>query len=395
MNTAVIILAAGNATRMQSRTPKYMHKIGGQPILDYIIETCSKFDFSHKILVTNPNFKLERAGWQSVIQTQAKGTGAAVLAAKEALSNFKGNILILYSDSPFISESTIKKMIEEQINKKTTTVSLIFEPKDPKHYGRIILDNNNLVSQIVEFKDATDSQKEIRLCNGGNIICDSEHLFSLLEKVGNNNASGEYWLTDIISIANAEGCKCGFVLGDESEVIGVNTREELAKAEAFFQARKRKEIMEKGVTLLSPSTTFFSYDTEIGEDSIIEPCVYFAEGVTIPPNSRVTFGNRLTKTDSFVKSKHPIEKVFSFKLVIFISLLVLFLLSPIFIWLNADSDKKHLCLQSLEMCIITNKQDSNSIGVIGCSYSNLKCLLTDKNNNFQETIEIDSSDIKE
>ncbi len=378
--TAVVILAAGGATRMSSCVPKYLHQIGGRSILDYILETCSKLNFSKKILVTSPNYPLNRKGWESVTQKEAQGTGSAVLSAKEALLEFKGNVIILYSDSPFISIKTIENM-SEALN-KCDVVSLAFEPQDAAHYGRIVTNKDGFIEKIVEFKNANDKEKAITLCNGGNLMCSSELLFSLLDDIEKDKVTGEYLLTDIIAIANKKNKKCGFVIGDESEVIGVNTREDLANAELFFQQKKRKEVMNAGVTLLSPETTFFSYDTFIGKDVIIEPFVSFAPGAFVPSNTRVN--SFTTVSGNVLRGVTKYDKIFSLKMLVILMFVTFVLLAPFLVWMNADEEKRGLCLHSLEMCLIHSKNIDSSMGVVGCAYSNFKCLVTDMDLDFED-----------
>lgn len=361
---------------MRSRTPKYLHDIGGKPFIDHIIDTCNKLGFSRKIIVTNPQFKIKRKGWDNAVQAVPRGTGDAVLAAKAALEGFAGDVLVLYSDSPFISRETIARMMEKK-RQKSDIVSLVFHAENPGAYGRIIAGKDDRIEKIVEASDATDEQKKITLCNSGHLACDADLLFSLLAKVGNNNPAGEYWLTDIIGIATAEGKECRFVIGDESEIMGVNTRAEMALAEAEFQKRKRREVMDSGVTLMSPETTFFSYDTVIGQDCIVEPGVYFAPGAYVEPNTRIPAFSRVDG-HKMQHIRHP-GSVFSFKMIMSLLFIVMLILSPLWIWVAADNEKKGLCSRSLEMCLIHSKNTDSEMGVFGCAFSNMKCLARDIN----------------
>ncbi len=385
MENAVVVLAAGKSTRMQSSYPKYFHEVGGKPLIDYITDVCDNLNFSKKIIVNSKDVFIEKQGWQRVIQGPEKGTAAAVLAAKEALADFKGNVLILYSDSPFISTATIQNMLKQK--NASTIVSLGFNAENPFGYGRIVEDKNNTIKKIVEEKDATETEKKITLCNAGHLVCDGEYLFKALAKIGNTNKSKEYLLTDIISIARDDEKKVSFVVCDESEVMGVNTRFELAQAEAFFQKRKRQEAMDNGVTLMSPETTFFSYDTVIGKDCIVEPNVYFAPGAYIEAGTRVSAFSRVDASN--VRSSLKKERIFSFKIIMIILFVVIFVLSPLWIWMLATPEKRGLCLTSLELCAIQNKNDNNTLGIIDCAFGNVQCLLSDVDTSKFEANEIE------
>lgn len=211
-------------------------------------------------------------------QTEQKGTAHAVAQAQAALDGFEGDAFVLYGDTPFIQPETLEAMAAAR--KDHAVVVLGFEAHDPGRYGRLVTTGDQL-ERIVEFKDATEEERAISLCNSGVVAADAQVLFDLVAAVGNDNASGEYYLTDIVEIARSKGLSAGFVTCTEAETQGINTRAELASAEATLQARKRAEALEDGVTLLAPETVFFAYDTYIGRDTIIEQNVVFGPGVTV------------------------------------------------------------------------------------------------------------------
>jgi len=284
---AAIVLAAGQGTRMKSSLPKVMHKVMGRTMIKNVISTVEDLGAEEIVAVIAPHMddvKKEVEPYRTAIQSPALGTGHAALCAKESLKDFDGDIFVLYGDSPAITSTTLSKMLEKR-NEGFDVVVLGFEPDDAKRYGRLDVQNGEL-KRIVEFKDATDTQKEIKLCNSGFMFM-SKKAYNLLDNLNNDNAAGEYYLTDIVELANNDNLKCGVVLGDMAELSGADNREGLAYLETIMQNRKRKEIMEAGVTLIAPETVFFAHDTKIGQDTIVEPNVIFAEGVEIEANALI------------------------------------------------------------------------------------------------------------
>ena len=291
MSTALVILAAGKGTRMDSELPKVLHKIGGAPLLHHAMLSASALEPDRTIVVTGHGADAVEAAAQdfdpdaiAVRQEEQLGTAHAVKQARDALSGFDGDVIVLYGDTPFITEDTLQAMIAARASHDV--VVLGFEAADPGRYGRLIMDGSAL-SRIVEFKDATDEERAVTLCNSGVVCADSATLFDLLDAVGNDNASGEYYLPDIVGIANARGLSATAVTCDEAETLGINSRVELAAAEAAFQTRKRLELMENGVQMQAPETVFLSFDTVIGRDAEIEPNVIFAPGVTVESGARI------------------------------------------------------------------------------------------------------------
>lgn len=290
--TAAIVLAAGLGTRMKSALPKVMHPIGGRPMINHLLATLDKIHVDQTVVVVGPDMAaLESAvaPRKTAVQHDRAGTGDAVRVGMEALGSFKGNVLILYGDTPLLREQTLNAMLEAREavpgQVSPTVVVLGFEPLDPGAYGRLVLDEDDgELLGIVEYNDATPEQREITLCNSGVMCFDGEMLPQFLSRLNNDNAKGEYYLTDCVGFAREDGFRCAVVEGDEEELIGVNSRVELAQAEVIFQDFMRDKVMKGGATLLDPSTVYFSYDSKIGRDVVIEPNVHFGLGVKVGNN---------------------------------------------------------------------------------------------------------------
>ncbi|MAC38905.1 MAG: bifunctional N-acetylglucosamine-1-phosphate uridyltransferase/glucosamine-1-phosphate acetyltransferase [Oceanicaulis sp.] len=282
---AAIILAAGQGTRMKSKTVKVLHSVGGRPMLDWSVDLARKSGADRIVTVYgahSPAVKTaaEALGTQTALQDPPKGTGHAVLAAREALADVEGAAIVLYADTPLITPQTVAKVFAALEDGASVAV-LGFEPEDPAAYGRLITDGEGNLDRIVEYKDASEAERAVRLVNSGVLAAPAPLLLELLAEVGNDNANGEYYLTDVVGLARGRGLKAVVVKADPGEVLGVNSRGDLAGAEAAFQARMRKQAMADGVTLIAPETVFFSHDTQIARDVIVEPNVVFGPGVTI------------------------------------------------------------------------------------------------------------------
>lgn len=291
MSIALVILAAGKGTRMESDLPKVLHKIGGAPLLHHAMLSASALEPERTIVVTGHGAELVEAAAQefdadaiAVRQTEQLGTAHAVAQARDAMNGFEGDVIVLYGDTPFITTETLEQMIAARA--AHDVVVLGFEAADPGRYGRLIMDSTSL-SRIVEFKDASDEERAVTLCNSGVICADAATLLELIAAVGNDNAAGEYYLPDIVGIANARGLTATAVTCREAETLGINSRMELAAAEALFQQTKRRELIEDGVMMQAPDTVFLSFDTIIGRDAEIEPNVVFAPGVTVESGARI------------------------------------------------------------------------------------------------------------
>lgn len=286
MPTHLILLAAGQGTRMNSDTPKVLHKVAGLPMFAHALVSANGLETGRRVLVVGHGGDqvADAAGAIApdiavVRQDEQLGTAHAVLQAKGALAGAEGDALVLYGDTPFIRPETLLRMSEARKNGADVVV-LGFDAADPGRYGRLIMDGNTL-DRIVEWKDASTEERAITICNSGVILADAAKLMALAERIRNDNAAGEFYLTDIVGLARADGMSATAVICAEAETMGINSRADLATAEAAFQETRRVEAMANGVTLTAPETVFFSHDTVIGRDSTIEPHVVFGPGVTV------------------------------------------------------------------------------------------------------------------
>ncbi|MBL4613092.1 MAG: bifunctional UDP-N-acetylglucosamine diphosphorylase/glucosamine-1-phosphate N-acetyltransferase GlmU [Emcibacter sp.] len=283
---AVVILAAGKGTRMKSKLHKVLHPLGGRPMLHHLMDTLNILAPSRTVIVVGAGKEqVENSvgnDAEIVVQEPQLGTGHAVQVTGDKLRGFSGNVLILYGDVPMLSAATLQKLLDVRAGEGNPAVVILgFEPKDTKAYGRLVVDGQGVLTAIVEHKDATPAQREIGLCNSGIMVLDGAVMFDLLDSLDDDNAAGEFYLTDIVAIARAKGLGCAVSVADESEVIGINSRSELAEAEAIFQTGRRQMFMDAGVTLLDPTSVYFSYDTVIGADVVVEPNVFFGPGVVV------------------------------------------------------------------------------------------------------------------
>ncbi|WP_272007111.1 bifunctional UDP-N-acetylglucosamine diphosphorylase/glucosamine-1-phosphate N-acetyltransferase GlmU [Roseovarius sp. ZX-A-9] len=291
MNIALIILAAGKGTRMKSDLPKVLHPIAGAPMLVHAMRAGATLEPDRTVIVAGHGAEAVSAAALDhdpdatiVLQTTQEGTAHAVKQAATALEGHEGDSIVLYGDTPFIQPETLERMVEARQNHDV--VVLGFTAADPGRYGRLVM-QGDMLERIVEFKDADEATRAIDFCNSGVIAAKTEVLFDLIEAVGNDNASGEYYLTDIIGIARDRGLSATAVACDEAETLGVNSRAELAQAEALFQARARNEAVENGVIFYAPDSVYFAYDTMIGPGTLVEQNVVFAPGVTIENDSHI------------------------------------------------------------------------------------------------------------
>jgi len=291
MATALIILGAGMGTRMNSDLPKVLHAIAGAPMLVHAMKSGAALEPERTVVVAGHGAEaVEKAAKAYdpdvavAIQSEQLGTAHAVSQARDALAGFDGDALVLYGDTPFIRPETLAAMTAARLTHDV--VVLGFEAADPGRYGRLIVKDDQL-DRIVEFKDASGEERSVTLCNSGVIAANSTTLFDLIDAVGNENAAGEYYLTDIIGIARARGLSATVVRCDEAETLGINSRAELSNAEALFQSRARADAQADGVTLLAPETVFFAHDTVVGRDTVIEQNVVFGRGVTVESGATI------------------------------------------------------------------------------------------------------------
>lgn len=285
----VIVLAAGQGTRMRSDTHKVLHPIAGKPMLLHLLDTVQDMGAEKVVVVVGKGREQVegaiggRDGVVMALQAQQKGTGHAVQMAQEALSGFEGAVLVTFGDTPFVTRATLERMIDRLgAGDDPGVVVLASSPLDTKAYGRVILeDGGDRIARMVEYKDATPEERAIRLCNSGMLAARAGDLFTWLDKVGNANAAGEYYLPDVVNVAHDEGRHPVAIEGEPFETAGVNSRAELAALELDWQGRRRWQALEQGATLIDPESVWFSADTRLGRDCTIEPHVVFGPGVEI------------------------------------------------------------------------------------------------------------------
>ncbi len=281
---AAIILAAGKSTRMKSSRSKVLHHVGGRSMLSWVADLARSVGADKIVCVVgegNADVKAaaEELGLDIALQEPQLGTGHAVLAAKKALSGFEGNMAVLYADTPFVTKKTLNRVFRSLERGADVTV-LGFEPDEPGFYGRLVTEDGELTA-IVEARDASNEILDIRLCNSGVMAASSKDMFSALGRVGNKNVKGEYYLTDVVEILRGDGKAARAITADAGEVLGVNSRLDLAEAEISFQMGMREAMLAKGVTLRDPDTTYFCWDTSISADAEIGANVVFGPGVSI------------------------------------------------------------------------------------------------------------------
>ncbi|MFL2654720.1 MAG: bifunctional UDP-N-acetylglucosamine diphosphorylase/glucosamine-1-phosphate N-acetyltransferase GlmU [Alphaproteobacteria bacterium] len=280
---ATIILAAGLGKRMKSNHSKVMHKIAGQPMILHLLNTLESISPESVTIVVGEDMDEVTnilTPYHVCIQPDRLGTGDAVKATYELLKDFIGPVLILFGDTPMVKSETMFASVKA-CSKGADVVVVGFQSDNPKDYGRLVTDNKGNLIKIVESVEASDEQLEISLCNSGLMVISGRHMFDLLMNLNSQNKKGEYYLTDIVSIARNRGLKTVVVEAEEVELMGINSRDELSIAEANLQKKLRKNAMENGVTLVDPTSVWLSYDTVLGRDVIIHPNVVFGKGVTI------------------------------------------------------------------------------------------------------------------
>ena len=289
--TAIVVLAAGLGTRMKSSLPKVMHPLAGRPMIAHLMAELETLAPERLVVVVGPEMETVAktvAPWPTVVQQERLGTGHAVMAAREVLDGFDGDVLVVYGDTPLITAETLERLIAARhAAAQPGVVVLGFRPDDPGAYGRLIVGPIGTLDAIVEAKDARPEQLAVTLCNSGVMAIDGAKLPGYLDRIGNDNAKGEYYLTDVVHLARADGLSCGVVEGDESEFIGINSRADLARAEAIVQDRLRQRAMAGGATLVDPATIYFSHDTRLGRDVTVGPSVVFAPGVVVGDNVQI------------------------------------------------------------------------------------------------------------
>ena len=286
---AAVILAAGKGTRMKSALPKVLHPVAGLPMVHHVLGVARDAGASLSVVVLAKGMDDVAAAVKPAgvaIQDPPLGTGHAVLAARALLQDFTGRVAVLFADTPLITPANIAA-VEAAMDGGAAIGVLGFRPADAAMYGRLIQNTDGTLERIVEFKDATADERKVGFCNSGIMIIEGRHLFGLLDRVGNNNAQGEYYLTEIVAIARAQGLRVVTAEASQEEVMGVDHRVALAKAEAIMQRRLREKAMLDGVTLTDPDSVWFSMATKLGRDVVVGPHVVFGPKVTVADNVQI------------------------------------------------------------------------------------------------------------
>ncbi len=289
----IVILAAGKGTRMKSAVPKVMHEIAGRTMLGHALNACQELGAETIAVVVGADMEdVRAAALQQVpdagvyIQERQDGTAGAMLAAREAIANHKGDVLVQYADTPLLTVGTLERL-HARLDDETGVAVLGFDASDPSGYGRLLTGADGWLQAIREDKDASADERRITLCNSGVMAFRLDNLLGVLDRIGNANAKGEFYLPDAIEIACSDGARAGVVVCTEDEVMGINSRDQLALAAALYQKHARLAVMLEGATLIAPETVWFSYDTKIGRDVVIQPNVFFGPGVTIGDNVEI------------------------------------------------------------------------------------------------------------
>jgi bifunctional UDP-N-acetylglucosamine pyrophosphorylase/glucosamine-1-phosphate N-acetyltransferase len=282
-----VVLAAGKGTRMRSALPKVLHPVAGLPMVCHVLRAARAAGSGIIALIVGPGMesvareaRKEAEDLEVFIQDEQLGTGHAVLMGRRLIERHQGDVLVLCGDTPLITGATLRRL-RAALDDGAAVAVLGFRPADPTGYGRLIADAAGNLLAIREERDASLEERAVGLCNSGVMAFRTSSLIDLLDRIGNANAKGEYYLTDIVEIARQDGLSAVAVVGSERDVMGVNSRDQLAAAESAWQAARRQDVMLAGATLIAPETVWLSYDTRIGQDVVIEPNVFFGPGVTV------------------------------------------------------------------------------------------------------------------
>ena len=282
-----VVLAAGKGTRMKSALPKVLHPIAGLPMLGHVLRAARGAGSGLTAVVVGPGMEpVARAAREQIeevevfTQEEQLGTGNAVLAARRLIERHKGDVLVLFGDTPLLTGATLKRL-RDALDGGAAVAVLGFEAADPAGYGRLLTDAHGRLTAIREEKDASSEERAVRFCNAGVMAFRTPDLLAILDRIRNDNAKGEYYLTDAVEITRAQGLLAAAIACPEREVMGVNSRDQLAEAEGYWQEARRIAVMQNGATLIAPDTVWFAHDTEIGRDVLIEPNVFFGPGVTV------------------------------------------------------------------------------------------------------------------
>ena len=303
----IVILAAGKGTRMRSAVPKVLHHVAGRSLLGHVMAAATGASASSIAVVTGPGMDDVRqeasrqfGAARLYLQAEQRGTADALLAAREALAGHRGDVLVLFGDTPLMTSGTIAAA--QQRLAEADVVVVGFQAANPFGYGRILTDAAGSVTAIREHKEASDAERQVRLCNSGVMGFRSERLLEILDTIGNANTKGEYYLTDAVEVARAKGLAVAYVTTEEVETQGINDRAQLAAVEAQWQARKRADLLAGGATLTSPETVYFAFDTVLGQDVTVEPFVVFGPGVTVANNVTIRAFTHIVGSDRKIKT---------------------------------------------------------------------------------------------
>lgn len=288
-----VVLAAGKGTRMRSDLPKVLHRIAGRSMLGHVLGLAKAVGGEALAVVVGPGMERVRdeavkaaPSAQVFVQERQQGTADAVLAARDAIAAHRGDLLVLFADTPLVTPETVRALLGA-LDGGASVAVLGFEAREPGSYGRLVTTVDGDLVAIREAKDATDDELRIRLCNSGVMAFRLDAPLDVLDAIGNGNAKGEYYLTDAVEIVRSRGGRAAAVACEEDEVLGVNARTELAQAEAIWQRRARAAAMAEGVTMIAPETVWLSFDTALGRDVMIEPNVFFGPKVTVGAGAEI------------------------------------------------------------------------------------------------------------
>ena len=287
---SIVMLAAGLGTRMKSDLPKVMHPLAGRPMIQHGLATLTALTPAPAqiAVVIGPGMTAVAeavAPWPTALQTERLGTAHAVNAARDLIPRHD-TVLVLYGDTPLVTPQTYQHLLAAR-DDRAAVVVMGFRPADPSRYGRLIISGGGALEAIVEARDATPAQQAIGLCNAGIMAIDGARLFALIDRIGNANAKGEYYLTDIVALARADGLRCAVVEADVTELMGIDSRAGLAAAEAIVQTELRARAMVAGVTLIDPASVWFSHDTVLARDVVVQPNVFFGPGVRVGEGAEI------------------------------------------------------------------------------------------------------------
>jgi bifunctional UDP-N-acetylglucosamine pyrophosphorylase/glucosamine-1-phosphate N-acetyltransferase len=279
------VLAAGEGTRMRSSRPKVLHAVGGRTLIGHVLDTVGRLNGAMAVVI-GPDHDAVAASVQALspsaeifMQSERRGTAHAVLAARRAIARGSNDVVVVFGDTPLIRSETLTRL-RAQLADGAAIAVLGFRATDPKGYGRLVIQNGNLIA-IREEKDASEQERSINLCNGGVMALAGSSALSILDAIEDKNANGEFYLTDAVTIARARGLKVVAIETEEDEVRGVNTQGQLGEVGETLQARLRQQALDAGVNMAAPSTVYLAADTKLGRDVVIEPYVVFGPGVTV------------------------------------------------------------------------------------------------------------------